>query len=230
MLNGSKSSFLEAIVSLSLDWQRLQKALSVEVERGFQNLQGKQHQFSAFFCLTFGSPPPAGTPTADRRRWREFADKYAHYETLSQSQRQSLVASTRRFLHDLRCRLEAPSPAPRVMEPPPHVHVPRVADSSRRRPDQVVLTTPLRELTSLSKRQTQLLHGLGLTTVEEMLTYFPRDYLDYARQVTIDQLTAGETVTLVGQVVSCHCFTSPKNQNLTIFQIQLRDQTGRIKL
>jgi ATP-dependent DNA helicase RecG len=217
-------------VSPSPDWQQLQKALSVEVERGFQNLQGKQYQFGEFFCLTFGSPPPPGTSTGDRRRWRELAEQYATYEALTPSQRQTLVASTRRFLHDLRRSLEAPSPEPKAIAPQPQVSTPRVTESSRLRPDQVRLTTPLNQLASMSKNQDRLLQGLGLATVQDMLSYFPRDYLDYARQATIDQLEAGETVTLVGQVVNCTCFTSPKNQNLTIFQLQLRDQTGRIKL
>ena len=217
-------------MSPSPDWQQLQKALSVEVERGFQNLQGKQYQFGEFFCLTFGSPPPPGTSTGDRRRWRELAEQYATYEALTPSQRQTLVASTRRFLHDLRRSLEAPSPEPKAIAPQPQVSTPRVTESSRLRPDQVRLTTPLNQLASMSKNQDRLLQGLGLATVQDMLSYFPRDYLDYARQATIDQLEAGETVTLVGQVVNCTCFTSPKNQNLTIFQLQLRDQTGRIKL
>ncbi|MFM1842583.1 MAG: recombinase, partial [Cyanobacteriota bacterium] len=215
----------------SLDWQRLQKALSVEVERGFQNLQGKQYKFGEFFCLTFGSPSPPGTSTGDRRHWRELAEKYANYEALTQSQRQTLVASTRRFLHDLRRSLEeVPSAEPQAITPPPPVNVPRVTEANCLRPDQIRLTTPLNQLASMSKNQDRLLQGLGLTTARDMLTYFPRDYLDYARQVTIDQLEAGETVTLVGRVVNCTCFTSPKNQNLTIFQLQLRDQTGRIKL
>ena len=212
---------LEAIVSPSPDWQRLQKALSVEVERGFRNLQGKQYRFGEFLCLTFGSPPPPGTSTGDRRRWREFAEKYAIYEDLTQSQRQTLVASTRRFLHDLRRSLEAPSLEPKTSAQQAQVSTPKVAESSRLRPDQVLLTTPLNQLASMSKNQDRLLQGLGLTTARDMLTYFPRDYLDYARQATIDQLEAGETVTLVGQVVNCTCFTSPKNQNLTIFVLFL---------
>ncbi|MFN9172967.1 MAG: DEAD/DEAH box helicase, partial [Synechocystis sp.] len=179
---------------------------------------------------TFGSPPPPGSSTGDRRRWRELAEQYATYEALTPSQRQTLVASTRRFLHDLRRSLEAPSPEPKAIAPQPQVSTPRVTESSRVGPDPGPLTTPLNQLASMSKNQDRLLQGLGLATVQDMLSYFPRDYLDYARQATIDQLEAGETVTLVGQVVNCTCFTSPKNQNLTIFQLQLRDQTGRIKL
>jgi ATP-dependent DNA helicase RecG len=60
--------------------------------------------------------------------------------------------------------------------------------------------------------------------------YYPRDYLDYGRQVAIAELTTGETVTLIGTVQRSNCFTSPKNPNLTIFELHLRDRTGHIKL
>ncbi|UAJ74472.1 ATP-dependent DNA helicase RecG [Synechocystis sp. PCC 7339] len=218
-------------VSVSVDWPRLQKALTVEVERGFQNLQGKQHRFGDFLCLSFGSPPPPGTPPVDRQKWREFAQRFAQYDQLEQAERKSLVASTRRFLHQLRRSLESPCvDAVGKTAPPALVNRPRVSESRRSQSSRVELHTPLATVLSQSQHQTKLLNSLGLATAEDLLFYFPRDYLDYAQQVTIAELTAGETVTIVGRVVNCTCFTSPKNQNLTILQIQLRDQTGRIKL
>ncbi len=217
------------------DWQRLQKALSVEANSGFQNLQGRQYRFGEFLCLSLGNPPPPGASADDRRRWQHLAEQFSHYHTLDLPQRQTLVASARRFLHQLRRTLEAPanpltpSPAPTTIAPGRQTKVAAATlspQSSATSPRSIQLTTLLGNVARLSKRQEQLLSHLGLHTVRDLLFYFPRDYLDYARQVTIDQLEAGETVTLVGQVVSCNCFTSPKNQNLTIFQMQLRDQTG----
>lgn len=218
-------------VSVSVDWPRLQKALTVEVERGFQNLQGKQHRFGDFLCLSFGSPPPPGSSPGDRQKWREFAQRFAQYDQLEEAERKSLVASTRRFLHQLRRSLESP---PRDSVPKKdllaQVNRPQVSEPRYPKSGQIELHTPLATVVSQSQHQTKLLKNLGLATVEDLLFYFPRDYLDYAQQVTIAELTAGETVTIVGRVVNCTCFTSPKNQNLNILQIQLRDQTGRIKL
>jgi len=35
-----------------MDWLRLQKALSIEADKGFNDLEGKQHRFSEFLALT----------------------------------------------------------------------------------------------------------------------------------------------------------------------------------
>ena len=40
-----------------LDWVRLQKALSVEAERGYIDIMGNQYRFSEFLCLSLGKPP-----------------------------------------------------------------------------------------------------------------------------------------------------------------------------
>ena len=50
------------------------------------------------------------------------------------------------------------------------------------------------------------------------------------KQVQVTHLEAGETVTVIGTVKSCKCFSSPKNKNLTIFELVLIDATGRLKL
>ncbi|MFN6068654.1 MAG: DNA helicase RecG, partial [Pseudanabaena sp.] len=67
-------------------------------------------------------------------------------------------------------------------------------------------------------------------TVRDVLSYYPRDHIDYARQIPIRELKDGDTVTVIGTVKKFNCFTSPKNPNLTIVEIILRDYTGQIKL
>ncbi len=87
-------------------------------------------------------------------------------------------------------------------------------------------------LTSLPEigRKGEYLAKLGLYTVRDILFYYPRDHIDYARQVNISELMPGETVTLVGLVKRCTCFTSPKNKKLTILELLLKDRTGQIKI
>lgn len=71
---------------------------------------------------------------------------------------------------------------------------------------------------------------LDLHTVRDVLSYYPRDHIDYARQIPIRELKDGDTVTVIGTIKKFGCFTSPKNPNLTIVEIILRDHTGQIKL
>jgi len=214
----------------SPDWLRLQKALSVEAEKGFTDLVGNQYRFSEFLCLSFGKTPDALAPT-ERRQWHEIANQFARYPEMTAQQRQHLVAETRRFLHhvqqeELR-RTSEPS-NPKVKSPRT---TPLVQSTSRTQENRsLTLDLPLSKVEELGVRKSGYLARLGLLTVRDILFYYPRDHVDYARQVNINQLEAGETVTLVGTVKRCNCFTSPRNKKLTIFEVVLQDSTGQIKL
>lgn len=214
-------------MSEKTDWIRLQKALSIEAEKGFTDLVGNQHRFSEFLCLSFGETPPVGTSTSDRRRWQEYALRFSRYPDLSPAQRKTLVLETRRFLYDLKQTLE-------VSHEPPPAKQPRttaIASKNQTATSRTIyLEDPINTLSEVGRRSVLLEGRLGLSTVRDLLFYYPREHIDYARQVNITNLVAGETVTVVGTVVRCNCFTSPKNSKLSIFELVIRDHTGRLKL
>ncbi len=210
----------------ALDWVRLQKALSVEAERGYTDLVGNQFRFSEFLCLSLGKPP-RNIPAGDKIQWHDIAQKFAGYESLSSSQRKQLIISTRNFLHKQKALVETPST-------PPPPKTPRTATLSSPKAktyfnQTLSLDQPLSQVIDIGRRSNYL-ERLGLYTVRDLLFYYPRDHLDYARQVQITHLEPGETVTVIGTVRSCKCFSSPKNKKLTIFELILSDATGRLKL
>ena len=209
----------------TLDWVRLQKALSVEAERGYTDLVGNQFRFSEFLCLSLGKPP-RNIPSGDKIQWHDIAQKFANYQDLSSAQRKQLVIGTRNFLHKQKAIAETPNT-------PPKPKVPRTATLSTPTKtyfnQKITLDLPLSKVIDIGRRSNYL-ERLGLYTVRDLLFYYPRDHLDYARQVQITHLEPGETVTVIGTVRSCKCFSSPKNKKLTIFELILSDATGRLKL
>ena len=209
----------------TLDWVRLQKALSVEAERGYTDLVGNQFRFSEFLCLSLGKPP-RNIPSGDKIQWHDIAQKFANYRDLSSAQRKQLVIGTRNFLHKQKAIAETPNT-------PPKPKVPRTATLSTPTKtyfnQKITLDLPLSKVIDIGRRSNYL-ERLGLYTVRDLLFYYPRDHLDYARQVQITHLEPGETVTVIGTVRSCKCFSSPKNKKLTIFELILSDATGRLKL
>lgn len=214
------------MVEQTLDWVRLQKALSIEAERGYADIIGNQYRFSEFLCLSLGKPP-RNIPTEDRIQWHDIAQKFSVYGNLSSSQRKQLVISTRNFLHKQRIIAETPATLPQPK-------VPRTASLSSPQAktyfnQTITLDQPLSRVIDIGRRSSYL-ERLGLYTVRDLLFYYPRDHLDYARQVQISHLEPGETVTVIGTVKSCKCFSSPKNKKLTIFELILTDPTGRLKL
>jgi ATP-dependent DNA helicase RecG len=226
-----------------MDWLRLQKALAVEAERGFNDLLGNQYRFSEFLSLSL-SRPPAELPVAEQQRLQAMGDRFTQYADLTFAQRQHLVADTRRALYQTKRLVEAaiekpaasasevtsePKAACPAVKPAAKPKTPRItppAEFGRRiELDQAVTFLP-----GIGAKNSEKLAKLGLLTVRDLLYYYPRDHIDYARQVDIRKLVPGETVTLVGTVKRCTCFNSPRNPKLTIFEMLLRDHSGQIKL
>ncbi|MBD2100636.1 ATP-dependent DNA helicase RecG [Leptolyngbya sp. FACHB-261] len=207
-----------------LDFPRLHRALAVEAERGFADLPGKQYRFSEFLALNLSQPVPPVLGADGRRRWRELAEKFNTYPDLGLAKRQHLVAETRRFLREAQASLETSQrpPEPRVRQPRT-----RTQAGAQEVPE---LDESLQFLKTIGPKSGEKLARLGLYTVRDVLEYYPRDHIDYARQVNIADLEAGETVTLVGRVQRCNCFASPRNSKLTILDLLLKDSTGSIKL
>ncbi|MEN9518439.1 MAG: hypothetical protein RLZZ381_1027, partial [Cyanobacteriota bacterium] len=210
----------------TLDWVRLQKALSVEAERGYADLVGNQFRFSEFLCLSLGKPP-RNVAASDKIQWHDIAQKFASYGDLSSTERKQLVISTRNFLQQQKAIAETPNT-------PPKPKTPRTTTLSSPKAktyfkQEINLDQPLSQVIDIGRRSNYL-ERLGLYTVRDLLFYYPRDHLDYARQVQITHLEVGETVTVIGTVTSCKCFSSPRNKQLTIFELILSDATGRLKL
>jgi ATP-dependent DNA helicase RecG len=92
------------------------------------------------------------------------------------------------------------------------------------------LDQSLQYLKGIGPRSAEKLAQLGLYTVQDLIYYFPRDYVNYAQRIQIRQAKVGETVTIVGRVRSCTCFTSPKNKSLAILNLKIADETGIMTL
>ena len=216
------------------DWVRLQKALSVEAEKGFTDLMGNQYRFSEFLCLSFGKTPHLLIAN-EQRRWAAIASEFARYSQMTPLQRQHLVADTRRFLQELQQATELRLTREENISPPPQVKSPRTTPLIESRSEvesnpSISLDQPLAELPAVGVRRSGYLARLGLHRVRDILYYYPRDHIDYANQVNISNLVEGETVTIMGTVKRCNCFTSPRNKKLTILEVVLKDSTGQIKL
>jgi ATP-dependent DNA helicase RecG len=205
----------------TLDWDRLHKALAIEAKAGYSDIVGKQYRFSEFLCLTFGKIPPEATPQ-QQQRWRNLGVEFAHYGEKTIQERQQLVVKASRLLKDVEEGKEDPSPSQSKQL---QTKTPVSTQNTYLELDQPLSTVP-----DIGSTRSRSLFRLGLETVRDVLFYYPREHIDYARQVNIADLVEGETVTVVGTVKSCNCFTSPKNKKLSIFQLRVKDPTGEVKL
>ena len=209
-------------------WFRtLHQALQLEVDRGFQNLMGRRERFADFLGRSLEHPDPSvEVPAAVV----QLARRFQAYAELSAPQRQVLVAQCRqqlqRWREDLRPRVPPSPPRLKVADPPAGGDDIAATLAARAwRPD-----TPLAEVRGVGPKTAIRLAQLGLLVVRDLIHHYPRDYLDYANLVRISGLEPGRTATIVATVRRSHAFTSPRNPQLSILELQLTDPTGRLRV
>ena len=202
-------------------WLRpLQQALQLEADRGFENLQGRRERFHAFLARELRQHPGSVNPPQGQALV-ELAGAFDAYPEQSLGRRQTLVRRSRQLLHELHR-----SQQPVLPVAPPRlrlVQTPAVAQWIQ--PD-----TPLSQIRGVGPKTAEKFAVLGLFVAADLLRYYPRDYLDYANLVRIAALVPGRTATIVATVLRTNSFTSPRNPNLSILELQLQDVTGKLRV
>lgn len=79
---------------------------------------------------------------------------------------------------------------------------------------------------SVGPAKVSLLNNLNIFTLEDLLTYFPRDYEDRSKTKSIAYLINGEEVTIEAKVVS-EVNINRIRKNMTVLKTIVEDNTGR---
>ena len=84
------------------------------------------------------------------------------------------------------------------------------------------LDTSVQYVKGIGPKRAELLRRVNVETIEDLLTYFPRRYLDRSRIAKIRSLRIGEEVTVVGKIFSCEARKGRVNR----FIVLVGDGTG----
>jgi DNA polymerase III delta prime subunit len=96
--NTLKLPIVPKIYKINLpEWELLTKAIAYEIDGGFTDRQGKQHNFSYFLQQNF-SQIPMVLSKSDRTQWQETYQQFNNYQLLNPKQRKLLVENTQVFL------------------------------------------------------------------------------------------------------------------------------------
>ena len=212
-----------------LNWQRpLNQAMTIEVERGFVNIPGREELFHSFISRSFDSPPGFINNPHTKDTLNYFAKAFKDYPLLSESARKRLVIKSRQFLQGL--KQEFPTPE---SHNPPKLRLKDTCSqnmTNKLSNEGLSLKSPLREVKGVGIKLAEKLSLLGLLSIFDLIKYYPRDYVDYSSLKRIIDLKPGETATIVASIRKCNSFKSPRNPNLAILEIHLGDSSGRIKV
>lgn len=103
--NTLKLPIVPKIYNINLpDWELLAKAIAYEIDGGFTDRRGKQHNFSYFLQQNFSQIPivlsksDASGGLCLRTQWQETYQQFSNYQLLNPKQRKLLVENTQAFL------------------------------------------------------------------------------------------------------------------------------------
>ena len=86
--------------------------------------------------------------------------------------------------------------------------------------------TPLRELKGVGDKTEKLFQKIGITTVEELLRYYPRTYDVYEEPVEIGTAEEGKTVSIRATITGSLYINQVRN--LQVLSTTVADQSGRL--
>ncbi len=212
------------------NWIRsLQQALTVEVDHGFTNIQGRRNKFSHFLSEYILSGPSTVFDRSDFSKLKKLALEYENYSNLPTDDRRKLIVKTRQAIHKLYKYQEGAEKIESKklkIEKSPKSFVYKKSSLK----EKLNLDTSILSIKGVGPKLAERLSSLGLVLIRDLINYFPRDYVDYTSLKTIDKCQAGENVTIVAKIRRCSSFKSPKNPNLSIVELFIKDKTGGMKV
>ena len=90
----------------------------------------------------------------------------------------------------------------------------------------LALDEPVDRVRGVSPSRARTLAGLGIRTVRDLLTHFPRRYIDLSEKKTIAQARVGERCTIEGSVHEVKLKRTRKN--IPLAEVSVVDGTGII--
>ncbi len=227
--NSSKDLTASELEGLQSWTRQLQQALSLEADKGFQNLQGRAEKFHCFISRKILEPPLRALPSDIQLKLKELSVAFNDYPLRSVAVRRRLVANSRQILHSIRRSFE---PEEKIKPPKLRIHGSEFETTSDLNLEcsDLSLNSPLIRLKGVGTKVAERFAGIGLFLISDLLQHYPRDYVDYSSLKRIQDLEIGEAATIVASVRRCTGFISPKNQRLLILELHLQDVTGRIKV
>jgi ATP-dependent DNA helicase RecG len=187
----------------------LRKALIIEKEHRYIDVQGRKKAFSSFMCDTLKELNTMSLgDSADA--WHALHQKFENYCFMDLSGRITTVETMEQFL----IKLAGSSGAVR-----------RTTTTKLLDETVSIHEMDVKFLKGVGPRLAQLMGQLGIETVEHLLYYFPRRYLDYNNRVKISELAQGQDVTVIGTIRSVNAYNA-KSGNVAIVSLTIGDETG----
>jgi ATP-dependent DNA helicase RecG len=212
---------------MSSPFETLYKMLSQEKNTGFQNkaIIGGVERVPDTWAVN--AVTEVGTPE-ERRLIERLVGMMRRYPSLEVDERATLIEEVLSLISEW---IMPDAVSPQATKPPRAVPAPSISVGERESPpvyDLSGLDSSVEKLPGIKGAMAERLANLGVETIGDFLTLYPRRYIDYRHLKTINQLQVGDVVTILGTVWECRLRETRRGRKMV--QCTLSDRTGTIQL
>jgi ATP-dependent DNA helicase RecG len=211
--------------------ENITRAIEVEIKHQYIDLKGKKSTFSHYIssiAKSFYRLPPKD------KRWADLAMLFANYPNMSLTDRMQAIKKLEMLIHQA---------APKTLstEQPENSVEFEISEEKQGKEKQPKNSIPpkVTKLELPEDTDVQFVKGVGpvianklnqlqVFTAHDLLTYYPRDHIDFKTQAKIEELEIGQTVTIFGIIKRINAFNSKRKSNLSIVTIHVFDGTGTV--
>jgi ATP-dependent DNA helicase RecG len=227
----------------------LRRALSVERRARFSDFQGKRSTFSQFMrqaadklCKRFPI----------ESRWATIRGLFRQYPNLDVATRISIVNRADDLIEQLAqlkqplstpapadaeavktgkpaCKVEPKAPTASAVQSSLSPKESELARSGDQRLAQTIDQIDVKFVRGVGPKLADLLAGLDIFTVEDLIRHYPRRHLDFQNRLRVRDLSAGQEVTVLGTIRSVGSFQARKG-NVSVLSVTIHDGTGSISV
>jgi len=186
----------------------IKKAVDVEVKHHYIDIYGKKCKFSRFILEELYK---LSKDNNKNDKWQYLYNVFESYAVNDLSNRMKSIKQLLRYLQPP-AEKEA-VPAKKVFE-------------DNRSLDEIDVAY----VKGVGPKVALLLNKVGIFTVEDLLSHYPRKHLDYASRTLIKDLESGKEATVFGTIRNIGIFNSKRRSNLTITTVTIADESGTIAI
>ncbi len=189
----------------NIDIDKIRRAVQIEEKYGYINIMGREFPFSGFMLKQLSKLYKL---SGKNPKWLPVIEAFEHYSTENIFQRKKTIL---RFADILKKDLKSDSDK-----------------SNKNEKITSIYNSDVIELKGVGPKFGYLLNKLGIFSVFDLITYYPKKYIDYSSRCLIKELQLNKNVTIYGYISAVKIFTTKKN--LTIIKVNITDESGSIEL
>lgn len=187
----------------NIDIDQIRRAIQVEEKYKYINIMGRETAFSGFILKQLKLIYKQSGKDA---KWLPVIEAFEHYPQDNIFQRKKAIV---RFVTLLKSDLSG-------------------GKQIEKTPQNDLYSADVITLKGVGQKFGYLLNKLNIFSVFDLISYYPKKYIDYSSRCLIRKLKEGLNVTIYGKITSLKTFTT--RNNLTIIKVIVSDESGSIEL